>query len=116
MKKLLGIVMGIMKIIKRGFAESKITESLYKQPVYFYIFIAAFLIMRYAFIYNNTVFLYKGMIILLYSILAILLRNFAKDIKALSKESSVSKMSFVVTIIYHLAQIGALVLAFNFLK
>ena len=108
--------MVIMKTIKKGFAESKITESLYKQPVYFYIFIAAFLIIRYALIYNNSTFAYKGMIILLYSILAILLRNFAKDMKALSKEAAVSKMSFVVTIIYHLAQIGALVLAFTLLK
>ena len=108
--------MGIMKIIKKGFAESKITESLYKQPVYFYIFIAAFLVIRYALIYNNTVFAYKGMIILLYSILAILLRNFAKDIKALSKEGTVSKMSFIVTILYHSAQIGALYLAFTLLR
>ena len=109
-------MMVIMNTIKKGFAESKITESLYKQPVYFYIFIAAFLIIRYAIIYNNSTFAYKGMIILLYSILAILLRNFAKDIKALSKEEAVSKMSFIVTIIYHLAQIGALVLAFTLLK
>ena len=56
------------------------------------------------------------MIILLYSILAILLRNFAKDIKALSKEETVSKMSFLVTIFYHSAQISALYLAFTFLK
>ena len=116
MKKLLGIMMVVMKTIKKGFAESKITESLYKQPVYFYVFIAAFLIIRYALIYNNSTFAYKGMIILLYSILAILLRNFAKDIKALSKEETVSKMSFIVTIFYHLAQISALYLAFTFLK
>ncbi len=114
--KLLESIKKIGGIIKRGFVESKIVENLSKQPVFIYVFLAGFLIIRYSLIYNNSTFAYKGMIILLYSILAILLRNFVRDIRALSKEKTVSKMSFIVTIFYHLAQIGALVLAFTFLK
>lgn len=103
-------------LIKKGFVESKIVGNLSKQSIFFGVFIVAFLIIRYAIIYNNSTFVYKGMIILLYSVLAILLRNFAGDIKALSKEKTTSKMSFAVTIFYNLVQIGALVLVFIYLK
>ena len=114
--KILETTKGFMELIKKGFTESQITERLSRQPIFFYVFLAAFLLMRYSLIYNNSTFAYKGMIILLYSILAILLRNFVRDIRALVKEKTVSKMSFVITIFYNLAQIGALYLAFLYLK
>ena len=114
--KLLETAKGFIEIIKKGFTESKIVDNLSKQPIFFGVFIVAFLIIRYALIYNNSTFAYKGMVILLYSVLAILLRNFAGDIKALLKEKTSSKMSFIVTIFYNLVQIGALVLVFIYLK
>ena len=114
--KLLEIIKSSIKFMERKFREIDIAGVLSKQPVFFYVFIVAFLIMRYSFIYNNAVFAYKGMILLLYSVLAFLITNFARDIGGLLREKTSSKMSFIVTIFYHLAQISALYLAFLYLK
>ena len=114
--KLFEFIKKANELIKKWLMESKITRSLSKQPIFFYVFIVAFLVIRYSLIYSNDTFVYKGVMILLYSVLAILLRNFATDIKVLLEEKATSKMSFVITAFYHLLQIGALVALFLFIK